>query len=434
MKEKNYSEIFEGKFKSLGIFADDLNRAMNPQKFFYIIVKNIVPLVCESQNFVSIYQQMAIKKKEYCNEVNKLHNVIPQEIESIFRRITCDLESKKLDTDRIVQNQIEEIQFIFDNKQQYCIPAYTDCVYEKLKFLMTHLLDTGNEDIVHSYAELEHNADAKEEQKAQSRGPYIRKFRLVPSLEQLHELQRKIDRDAMEELWIIWEHLLMVEWCWNTPKSFFEDEKLEYSDYNAQITSTRLFELHSLWFEMLQIKNNDATHKAIYFTKERYKEYIELLCDKIFLSQSINLQFSTVAKKSRLEFPSQLSLRIDSKTEWLLLDVRWNDSNISKSYVIRKRLQQGAPLSVITSLLNNPIGTPCSISKIDVSGTSVPHVLTRLKLKGPLQKLFFATLPNSCIVMKCNPVTKDVIDELSDGDKSDLSSYIKSLSEYPPFT
>ena len=76
------------------------------------------------------------------------------------------------------------------------IIAAIDWIYSQQRFLLQALGDLGYEGLVKNYI-------------------------IALSIKKLSELRDERNIQYTQEVWVAWDHLALVEWCWLTPFSFF---------------------------------------------------------------------------------------------------------------------------------------------------------------------------------------------------------------------
>jgi len=438
MSKKRYVNLLRGDYKALGYYADEVFDACSDYDFFVPIAKYIVPLIRGSQAFNSFYFQCVKAKDAHLKEKNDLEIKAPKEVEETFRSLQLDLRNKSFLGSSEVEQCLVQIQKIFDNKQRYGTPSYIQLAYEAICRLLEKILDIGETDFVRKYATLEcrtvqiHIGSACEIKEVQKW--YINTITFAPSLVRINEIQDAFSRNDVKDAWIAFEQLILVEWCWNTPFSFFGDKELCHDDYLSNNESMKLLVLHDYWIELNNIKEQNADSKAIFFSRLRFAKFLTLILNAILLEQETKNKLDSSDRSSEDEIivPSRVTLRLEHI--WLLLDVRWFVDGEVNTYLIHAfQHDSSGPYLLMKAFLASPDNAKIDIRKVcDVSGASIAKHLEGMNLNNILGRLFIDRTKHKktyTAAMKCKNMD---CDKLSKADQLELTMHIKSLRLYKP--
>ena len=394
MIKRIYAGILRENFRALGYFADELIEVKSDFDFFYIITVYIVPLIRRSPVFERFYLQSIQAKDAYLKERNELEAKAPEEVERAFLSLQLLLENAGLLSNAGIKQWFDNISQVFSQKNRYGIPSYLEVVYEKQRHLLEQIFNMRRLDIVAAFATITYdvttikNTDSGMPEEIKK--PYIGHFTFAPSLCRLDELNNLWRLEYVQHFWIAMEYLSLVEWCWNTPFSFFADKRETYEDFDSRNESVHLLSLHEYWVEINDIKNRRNGDRVRYFfCRNRFLKYLKLILNEVILEQEINLSSLNIISAEVDTFePYSIELKLDDVI--LLLDVRWFADGEIHTYIMHSFHQASRPHDFIKSLINAPLNEQIDIRKISgAEEGSVAKYFELMKVNNMLQNLFF---------------------------------------------
>ena len=442
---KNYTSILRGNYKALGYYADELIGARSDHDFFSIIALNVVPLVRKTKAFEPFYYRCLKEKDAYLKEKDALEIKVPNEVEEAFRSLQLALENKDLLCPVEVKQELEIIHGVFSQKHAYGIPSYVQVAYDKICYLLKLILSIGGADLVREYAKIkcqtvyEYNRNQPSEKvQNQAQVPekvqrwYVNEFTFAPSLLRLNELQNAFKWSKVNNAWIAWEYFVLVEWCWNTPFSFFDDKSLCYNDYKANSASLGLLVLHDYWIELNNIKNDCSDTQGLFFDRARFIEFLKTILHEIILQQEIsdNHGSSDIAAEEEVVIPYSLSIKLH-RTQ-LLLEVDWFDDQVTHTYILHSfQSDSGGPYDFMNALLFTE--EKVDTNKVCIaSGSSVAKYLKYMHLDNIVGRLFIQK-PKYNKTHMAEMKSKIIFcKDRAKAEQLELVEFIKSLREYIP--
>lgn len=164
--------------------------------------------------------------------------------------------------------------------------------------------------------------------------PIFRKFYLqyILGKDEYYKVNIKFERHI--SFWVAWEQLYIIEWCWITPLSFFNDNHEKYCLSDEMI---QLLSLHSDWCEINAIKKGQKyfSHKS-FFSKTQILKYLEIIVDEIIMEQALagaHNQHDELIKNEQLIF---YSIQLTLPDIRLYLDIKWSQNGNTIRYFLSK--------------------------------------------------------------------------------------------------
>lgn len=437
MSERPYKERLKGKVQALGDYADQVMSAQSDFDVMLIIAKSIVPLIRQSKAFGRFYFQRIKDRDGYYKECNAYELNVPKEIEDTVVSLKSDIIGAALFNDADVKARIADIEAVFNNKASHGMPPYTEVVYEKIVHLLEVLLEMGREDIVKSYATVRYSShvviNAQTGERETIKNASIQEVIFARSLSRRRELRKVFNWNNVQDVWVAWEFLVLLEWCWNTPFSFFKDKQLNYVDYQSANNSNQLLLLHNSWCLINKLKNGEKKELiASVFQRKYFVQYLELILEEIILEQETVVDRGDIIKStavSKDNFPYSIALKMDYSQ--LFLEVHWSEDGAQDTYFLHPFHEKSGPYTLLKLLLSKPVGDIVDVRKIDVSGVNVRKLLGGAGLNAILIRVFFNRI-KGCMTYKISMKAKVInCADLSKDDCGALLEYLKGIECIP---
>lgn len=418
----NYTELLKGPIKPLGHFADESLYISSDADFFRYIAQYIVPLIRKSSHFEKFYFKWLKEKDEYSKLHSQLQANILLEVEQAFISLKLKLETNDFLKKPEVKEAIEDIARIIETKKPEGIPSYIYVAEERIRQLLYLLFDLGAVNIVADYAVIipaNGSSVNSETGKYEYFNKIISTFNFAPSIVELKEIENAYKNQIT---WVAWDFLTLVEWCWNTPFSFFNDKTLSFKDHKDTNLSEYWLMLHGYWVEINELKKANKSRNKIapFFDKARFITYIKLILNEIILEQAINYEQDDKAE-SEIISPYSVAFRLDYNK--LVLDVKWFEDIDHVTYMVHSFQEESGPHLFISQLLEIPIGQKANVPSDKVSGGSSVKYLENMKINGILRQLFFDKTRTKSVSMKTKSIKGS---DLSKSDCENLRSFIKN--------
>lgn len=434
MSKRIYTEVLRTNFKSLGYFADELTEAKSDFEFFRVLAMYIVPLIRRSPVFEQIYFEWVKQKDTYLKTQKELQGKTPQEVENAYRSLKIILKTNNLLEDEKIKQRLDSIEEVFEKKHTYGTPSYVDEVYDRMRYLLSYLLDLGMIDVVKGYAVLIYEDRIIEF--IGIKKVHIDHLKFAPSLIALRELQQVFGWNKVQDSWVAWEFVALVEWCWNTPFSFFDDKRENYESYQAGNESMNLWRLHSHWLELNQIKQSHSDRGFVsFFTRDRFLGYVKLIINEVILYQEANVtQLIIESEPNSLDVYVPFLIKLTMIGTRLLLDVYWSQNSDASTVFISEFQEESGPHKFFKKLLESPGKTVDVDVASGVSGATVAKFLDGANLNNILGELFFEKIKNQKTRKACMKFEEIRCQDLSKANQIELVRHIKRLREFAPKT
>jgi hypothetical protein len=398
--------------------------AQSNRDFFRCIVKVILPKIHDVKTFVRPRSQWIQGKEAFIKERSKLINNIPEEIECAFESIKERVRDGEV-KHPIIFDILCSIDNILRNKivQAGLGSLYTDNAYFKMQLLLEMLLDLGPEEIVLEYAKIKlTKMPMISVFTGEMQLKMIAEYTFAPSLVKARQLDRSLYQKNVQQVWIALELLYIVEWCWNSSESVFDEKESSYQDS----------ELHKYWLEMRAIKKNERIEGSSFFDKNKFLSCLATIVKAMFDEGSGPELISVDA----LQWSSlELKLVTSKGREYLLLeliDVYNYETLLSKTFIIHNfQDTESSPFQITRKLFDLPDATWINVTEIcqsDGIGSSAKY-LERIKMQNILGKVFF---DRDGIQIRLNSRIMRCID-LSRAQRQSLQAFIQNLKVFQNF-
>lgn len=224
-----YRQLLRGQLKALGHYADDLLSAKTDFEFFYGIAHYVVPLIKSSDAFCEVLKLYEKGKEAYFKRYTQLKESLFIEEEKVCESLIMLLESDDLSfNDEKIKAHLLSIKNTILRRKRHAILQYDGEISRQLYCVLEELFELGLVNVVKQYASItlpDEHLQNTEGSREEIRKPFIKRFTCIPSLPQLYELNATWDERKVLYSWVSWEWLSLIEWCWNTPFSFFSEAR-----------------------------------------------------------------------------------------------------------------------------------------------------------------------------------------------------------------
>jgi hypothetical protein len=418
-----YTELFQGRFKVLGHFADQVFAAPNLRLFFKLLAENVVPLLSKGTSYETFYLHWTKEKANFKKKHSETETAALQELLDVLEKIQSLLDRENLLEHPAINERLSTIENILKGADGYrfVMPPHYEAVYDHICLLCKDVLQLGHIELMKEFGEIvftnEAIVDPETQNVTYAQVPGFSGFSFAPIRSKLRALNQVFSWDNIDHEWAIWEHLELARWCWDTPASYFEDKKLEYQTIQTCDKSAFLLNMHAFWVEMHQIKTKiDFQKHILFFDRDRFVQYLEIILNKILLHQEIGLDQYSGQEKA----PYSLMLRLDDNE--LQLEAIWVKDADPEIFVVHTFRRDSSPYRMIKQLLDVSIGDHVSVE--NYATESVAKIFDRIKLNPIVEKLFFRRVDQHTVspINRC-PVLKD----LPQNELDEVNAYIKSL-------
>ncbi len=443
MSERIYSSIFSENLRELGYFADEALGAKTCHDFFYHIAKYIAPLLRKSKALESFYFQQTKDRLSYDKKYRQCEASVVQEIESSFQELHSVFEETELCDNEVIKKRFNHIKYILDTKARSCIPMYYELAYSEIQELLYELIDNpGGIDLIRPYTIIDTYNVCKEVngKKSVTKKLYIEKFLFAPSRLDLKALREVVYGDKVEHIWVAYNFLEFVEWCWNTPFSFFEQYAKD--DSNAKDPNSGMLMIKEWWVYMNQLREKRIDEIPVPFLqRDRYVSYLKLVLNSIVYKQALHDKSLSKKEEEQGEYliPYSIERRFvgnEFGESYLLLDVRWDIAGSLETYKIHTCY--GGSDSDTYTFCKDIFGRESGDKfEVDEKYKYVSRCLSDIKVSNILGEVLFLekiekNRKNKTVIVEVMPKNVIVSQALSQKDQVKLAKIVKKLDRFSP--
>ena len=429
MTRRLYATRLSGKLGALGYFADKFIDAKTEYDGLSIITRYIIPFIRRSKACRHFIFQCVADRDRYYNRWRDCETHAPREVESTYISLKSYLKKYDLLNNGCIQSLIAEMDEVLLQRAMYRMPPYIEVLDDKIKELLTLLLELGYLNIVEPYAVIDGIND-RFGVEGKNRRAFIKENTYAPSLVELKELNTIFSWDRVEDVWVAWEYFILLDWCWNTPFSFFDDKQPKYDNYNSAIDSNKLYVLHDEWCLINELKKGKKQALICsVFNRKYFQKYLELILDHLILEQAVSaVQGDDTYELNKTPYSIELNLQ-DLR---LFLEVCWFDHGGSKSYYLQTFRNESGPYKCMRSLFDFP-GDMVDVRKNGYSGMNTSKIINSIykECSNFLMKIFFEKDKSNAtykISLKNQPI---LCSNLSKKEQRELVRHLSQLQEMP---
>lgn len=425
--QKRYMDLFRGSFKAFGHYADELLAAPTLREFFQILSENIVPLLTKSKAFKPLYLQWLKEKSDFKKKYEETEAAAIKEMHQTLDQLRSLLKADDLIDNPLINERLSAVENVLEGQDghRYVMPPYYEVAYDRLCSLCSCLLQLERIELIKDFGEIIYVKNTKTNPNTSEitiiEEPSFRSFTFAPFRSQLIELNKVFSWDNINHDWAVWEHILLAEWSWQTPPSYFEGKKLEYKDIQACMETSFLVNTHAFWIEMHSIKTGkNQQERAIFFKKDRFIKYVKAILNKVLLYQEIQGDVDTIDEKQISPFSLQLKI----KSSELILEVFWLKDMNPEHFIIHT-FRDNSSLQQLTQKLL--FSNPGEKVKVDnPKSENIAKFFERTNLEGFLEQLFFRRMDQYSAVLK---IQVALMKDLPEIDLEELTKNIRSLEK-----
>lgn len=418
-----YTGLFQGHFKVLGHFSDQVFAAPNLRLFFKVLAENVVPLLSKGASYEPFYLHWTKEKADFKKKHAETETAALQELLGVLEKIQSLLDKENLLEHPAINERLSTIENILKGADGYrfVMPPHYEAVYDHICLLCKDVLQLGHIELMKEFGEIvftnEAIVDPQTQNVTYAQVPDFLRFSFAPIRSELRALNQVFSWDSIDHEWAIWEHLELARWCWDTPASYFEDKKLEYETIQTCEKSAFLLNMHAFWVEMHQIKTKSNFQKHIlFFARDRFVQYLEIILNKILLHQEVGLNEYSEKEKA----PYSLKPRLEDNE--LQLEVVWVKGADPEFFVAHTFRSDSSPYRMMKRLLNANPGDRISVENPS-SENIAKFFVEKVGLNSTVEKLLFRRLDQ----YSATPINQCFLKDLSQIELDDMTSYIKSL-------
>jgi hypothetical protein len=277
-----------------------------------------------------------------------------------------------------IQNHIQELDVLFFNSEPTCSPAPWRLAFDGVKMLGLALEELERTDLIQDLSFLKKRPISQWKSDICDyitvNKTYIHHFTFADGILELSDLHEKFYYKIENTPWAIWEQLHAIAWCYQTPFSYWQNKSLRYSSRFYRKESWQRLNLHGMWGEMNQIKQNIKPEREFLFQRKTLETYLDRLSIEI------------LAYLKTYQLIEKFHLFLDGECLWVVLEVII--PHLSFQFFKVKEFNELKKIFGFVSLL----AKSNSLTSLDIpDGYTVTSLLHHLNMpaKSQLAQLFF---------------------------------------------
>lgn len=138
------------------------------------------------------------------------------------------------------------LEQVLNGQDKCCIPPYYETASTHLVNLFRLLLMKKKPQLLEGLAQFQNGGPSSK--------PLISKLLFAPSLDELHQLNKRKNWENLHDFWLLWDRLWLAHWCWVNSDKYFQGQELRCRTLKACNESSTLFDLYLACREMYTIR------------------------------------------------------------------------------------------------------------------------------------------------------------------------------------
>lgn len=375
MQQKKYESLLKGSLKPLGNFVDQALQHYVPYDMFRILCLNCVPFLHKEPIFNQLHEKWFQERNDYYRIYKQKEKEAVEQIKNTYHIIKERIVLKNLQKNRKIVQALQNVEQVLNGQDKCCIPPYYETASTQIVNLFRLLLLKKKSQLLEGLAEFQNVSPSSK--------PSINKLLFAPSLDELHQFNKRKNWENLHDFWLLWDRLWLAHWCWVNSDKYFQGQELRCRTLKACNESSTLFDLYLASREMYTIRERiDKKNEDNFFTPNRFKNYLTIIMDHIFIIQDELLNGSTFLEQSKK--PYALELKLENKR--LHLIVEWTQNGETSVYFLHRFYENSTYKSIIDPIFANP--PIYTISLEESTGNNGDKYLERIGLEGELRKVF----------------------------------------------
>ncbi len=410
----------------LSCFLKEASQETDPYSFFRNVCKETMPLILQCPLLEPIRNQFETKKQEHLTIISRLENAAKRQVRDSYKNLFACIKDSAIAKEQYVSKCLSKIE-------RYCIQKDYEMAHEYMKDVCCEIVENGHGSLIAEFVDIASKdrqvINRKETRRRHQLTPlkkrdmasftlvqehYVKQIKFAPAMTKLQEARLSLFDPKSEELWVIYHHLCIAHWAWNTSKSYFTDKSLKYETPLGRSKSIICLELHSRWYEMQAIKqrNYSGINK---FSLGRYKKHL-LRLENHIAKELFNHDPELYQEQAKSDIPYQYRLYLDYKALWFAIE--WKKEQKPNCYLIAKPNDSSFTHQFIQLISKAEAGT-----MVKAPARSAADLMERSNLSGEIRKIFF-----------CKPSThqvkfngSNILGEVTD--KVDVPQLVKEVTQ-----
>ncbi|MGE4573291.1 MAG: hypothetical protein AB7E63_02790 [Parachlamydia sp.] len=396
-----------------------------------------MPLILQCPLLEPIRNQFETKKQEHLTIISRLENAAKRQVRDSYKKLVACIKDSAIAKGQYVSKCLSKIDRLLNNaiEERYCAQKDYEMAHEYMKDVCCEIVEKGHGSLIAEFVDIASRdkqvINLEETRNRHQLTPlkkrdmasftliqehYVKRIKFAPAITKLQEARFSLFDPKSEELWVVYHHLCIAHWAWNTSKSYFTDKSLKYETPLGRSKSIICLELHSRWYEMQAMKQrNYSGPEQSLFPLKRYKNHL-LRLENHIARELFKHDPELYQNQSKNDVPYQYHLYLDYKALWFAIE--WKKGQEPNCYLIAKPND-----SSITHQFIQQISKAEAETMIKAPARSAADLMERSNLSGEIRKIFFGK--PSTYEVKFNG--QNVLGEATDG--VNTNQLVKEVSE-----
>jgi len=391
--KKSYPKIPEGGFSSLTCFYEQLVNSLSDRDFFRIISENVMPLIQQSSQIKPLYEKWIEENETHEKKWQTAKSKATKTLEETYHSIHVKLSKKKLLDEPEISSRITYIESLIQFKSSSKNFRYFPEFSNHLKLLFHQILKQGELSIIQPFAEIEKLGEIPfQNAVGHTNKSLIHSHVFDPLLEELSNLEKITNWKDLTKPWAAFNKLLRAKRAWNSQEQDFKNNSL--------------IEEYVEWKDMDDLKDPTSSKDILFFKREKYLEYIEILLNEILVHQDTSALPPKESKALRDgTIPKSIYLGCQHNQLFLSL-FEEADHQYSDKILLHKFNEVSSPRDFFEDLISKGVGN--TVDCENGGGTVSKHILD-VKFPPIFTDLFIIKASTYKAELKANPITvKDI--------------------------
>lgn len=388
--EKPDHTRLESRFSVLESFYEQLLTAKNDKDFFRLISDNVLPLIRKSPQIKLLYEQWTNENEAFKHKLQNAKTKAFRVLKETFDAISIQpnyFENPEIAT------RINTINSLISMEPSFRNFRYFQNFSRQLKILMHQILELDEQFDIKSFAKVE-KIELIPSQKpiGHAKDYIILKYVFDSEIQELTDLEQMISWKDPVKPWVTFGKLLKAERAWNSKRKDFENNNL--------------VEEFVEWKDMESLKNCTTSEKPLFFVRERYLGYIQVLFNEIMLHHECSSSTLNTAQKEEKTHSIQ-ALSLNYEHDELFIRLLGPNNEYIEKINIHNFSEISSPKDMFKSLCQKRVG---DVFDCETGGGSVAKHLGDVKFPSIFRDLFIHRISTHKVALKVNPI---VVSEIS---------------------
>ncbi len=406
--EKPYSARLENRLSVLESFYEQLLTAKNDKIFFRIISDNVLPLIQKSPQIKLLYEQWTNECTAFEQRLQNAKATAFRVLKKIFNDIHAQLKKADYSNNPEIVARINIIESFISMELPFRNFRYFQNVANQLKIFFHQILKLDEQFDFKSSAKVEKiKKNPFQKPIGYAKDFIILRYAFDSAIQELTDLEQMISWKDPVKPWVAFSKLLKAERAWNSQRKDFE--------------TNGLVEEYVEWKDMESLKIGPTSEKVLFFVRERYLGYIQILFNEIMIHHECSSSpLSTVAQKEEKTPPIQ-AVSLNYEHDELTIRLVGPKNDYIEKINIHKFSEISSPKDMFKNLCNKSVS---EVYDCESGGGTVAKHLDDVKFPCIFRDLFIHRISIHKVALKVNPI---VVSEISKNEANLLFKEIDRL-------